>query len=111
MTPEHAPSQCWLEWGKRRFALCAGEHVVGRDPDVEVRLDASTVSRHHARLTVASDGVVLEDCGSKNGTFRGSDPVNSRVRLVDGDQIRMGSVLVTFRLRAPGSTETQSRTS
>ena len=28
---------CWLEWGQRRFPLSAGEHVIGRDPDVEVR--------------------------------------------------------------------------
>ena len=43
---------CWIEWGTKRFALPPGEHVVGRDPDVEVRLDAATVSRRHARLLV-----------------------------------------------------------
>ena len=65
------PPSCWLEWGTRRFPLSAGEHVIGRDPDVEVRLDASTVSRRHARLVVTAGGTVLEDFGSKNGTFRG----------------------------------------
>ncbi len=99
---------CWLEWGKRRFPLAAGEHVVGRDPDVEVRLDASTVSRRHARLVVTAEGTVLEDFGSKNGTFRGSERVTSPVQLADGDSIRIGSLLVTFRVRVPsGSTETQ----
>ena len=102
---------CWLEWGKRRFPLSAGENVVGRDPDVEVRLDASTVSRRHARLVVTPDSTVLEDFGSKNGTFRGSERVTSPVRLVDGDAIRIGSLLVTFHVRAPlGSTETQRST-
>ena len=56
---------CWLEWGRRRFALAVGENVVGRDPDVEVRLDASTVSRRHARVIVASEGTLLEDCGQQ----------------------------------------------
>ncbi len=99
---------CWLEWGRRRFPLAAGEHVVGRDPDVEVRLDSSTVSRRHARLVVTSEGTLLEDFGSKNGTFRGSEPVTAAVRLADGDAIRIGSVLVTFRLRGLlGSTDTQ----
>ncbi len=101
---------CWLEWGRRRFPLSAGEHVVGRDPDVEVRLDASTVSRRHARLVVTAEGTVLEDFGSKNGTFRGSERVTSPVQLADGDSIRFGSLLVTFHVRAPsGSTETEAQ--
>ena len=99
---------CWLEWGGRRFPLSVGEHVIGRDADVEVRLDASTVSRRHARLVVTAGGTVLEDFDSKNGTFRGSDRVTSPVQLADGDAIRIGSLLVTFHVRAPfGSTETQ----
>jgi DNA-binding winged helix-turn-helix (wHTH) protein len=107
-TPGPAPPSCWLEWGGRRFPLAVGEHVIGRDSDVEVRLDASTVSRRHARLVVTADGTVLEDFDSKNGTFRGSDRITSPVRLADGDAIRIGSLLVTFHLRTPfGSTETQ----
>ena len=99
---------CWLEWGGRRFPLSFGEHVIGRDPDVEVRLDQSTVSRRHARLVVTAEGVVLEDFVSKNGTFRGSERVTSPVRLADGDAIRIGSMIVTFHVRAPfGTTDTQ----
>jgi len=99
---------CWLEWGSRRFPLASGAHIVGRDPDVEVRLDASTVSRRHARLVVAADGVVLEDLGSKNGTRRGEDAVASAVPLSDGDAIHFGSLRLTFRERGRAtSTATQ----
>jgi DNA-binding winged helix-turn-helix (wHTH) protein len=97
---------CWLEWGRRRFPLSIGEHVIGRDPDVEVRLDSSTVSRRHAKLVVTAEGTVLEDFGSKNGTLRGSERVTSPVPLVDGDAIHIGSLLLTFHVRAQGSTET-----
>ena len=86
--------------GQRRFPLSTGEHVIGRDPDVEIRLDASTVSRRHARLVVKPEGTVLEDFGSKNGTFRGSERVTSPVQLADGDAIHIGSLLVTFHVRA-----------
>jgi DNA-binding winged helix-turn-helix (wHTH) protein len=104
---EPYPPACWLEWGRQRFPLSAGENVVGRDPDVEVRLDASTVSRRHARLVVTAEGTVLEDFGSKNGTFRGSERVTSPVPLADGDAIRIGSLLVTFHVRGPlGATDT-----
>ena len=91
---------CWLEWGGRRFPLSQGEHVIGRDADVEVRLDQLTVSRRHARLVVTADQTVLEDFGSKNGTCRGNEHVTSPVHLADGDTIHIGSVLLTFHVRA-----------
>jgi pSer/pThr/pTyr-binding forkhead associated (FHA) protein len=91
---------CWLEWGRQRFALPTGEHVVGRDPGVRIRLDASSVSRRHARLIVTPTGAVLEDFGSKNGTYRGDERVTSPIRLADGDEIRIGTELVTVRLRS-----------
>jgi DNA-binding winged helix-turn-helix (wHTH) protein len=101
-------SSCWLEWGRRRFPLSVGEHVIGRDADVDVRLDASTVSRRHAKLLVTDDEVMLEDFGSKNGTRRCGERITSQVRLADGDEIRIGSLTLTFHVRAHSlSTETQ----
>jgi DNA-binding winged helix-turn-helix (wHTH) protein len=106
--PKDEQPVCWIEWGSRRFVLQPGEHVVGRDPDAEVRLDASTVSRRHARLVVTSDGAVLEDFGSKNGTYRGADRVTTPIQLADGDEIRIGSQIVTVHLRIDGSMDTQT---
>ena len=101
--------RCWIEWGQRRFPMSVGEYVVGRDPDVEVRLDHSTVSRRHARFVVTASGIVLEDVASKNGTFRSGERVTSPVLLADGDAIRIGSLLLTFRMRTSfGSTDTQA---
>src|SRR5262245_28360753 len=95
---DHRPVQSgralgWLEWGKQRFPLIAGENVVGRDPDVEVRLDASTVSRRHARFVVSAKGTTLEDFGSKNGTFVANERVTAPVALVDGATIGIGSLV------------------
>jgi len=99
---------CWVEWGGRRFPLSIGEHVIGRDSDVEVRLDASTVSRRHARLVVTVERAMLEDLGSKNGTLRGEHRGTSPVELADGDVIHIGSVLITFHAQDRlGSTETK----
>jgi DNA-binding winged helix-turn-helix (wHTH) protein len=96
-SPKDRPA-CWLLWGRRRFRLSLGEHIIGRDPDVDVRLDASTVSRRHGRLTVTADGTFLEDLGSKNGILRGQERVSSAVQLSDGDAIHIGSVLLTFHV-------------
>jgi DNA-binding winged helix-turn-helix (wHTH) protein len=99
---------CWLEWDGRRLPLSVGEHVLGRDPDVEIRFEQSTVSRRHARLVVTREGAVLEAFASRNGTFLGSERVSAPVQLSDGDAIRVGSVLVTFRVRTSlGLDETQ----
>jgi DNA-binding winged helix-turn-helix (wHTH) protein len=100
---------CWLESDGRRFPLLSGEHVIGRDADVEVRLDSSTVSRRHARIMVTAERAVLEDCGSKNGTFCGNERVTSPIPLADGDTIRVGSLLLTFHASAVfGTTDTQA---
>lgn len=95
---------CWLEWGRLVFPLSAGEHIIGRDTDIEVRLDGTTVSRRHARLIVTHERTVLEDCGSKNGTFHGKQRVTSPIQLADGDTVRIGSLLLTFHVRAHSTT-------
>jgi DNA-binding winged helix-turn-helix (wHTH) protein len=106
-----APAACWLEVEGRRVPLPVGNHVVGREHDAAVRLDAATASRRHAVINVSSGGAVLEDCGSKNGTFCGHDRVVAPIRLVDGAIIRIGSQRIIFHA-AGGvhSTETQADT-
>ena len=107
--PDTDRTSCWLEWGRHRFPLPAGQHVIGRDSDADVRLDQSTVSRRHARLVVTAEETILEDFGSKNGTYRGDERVTSPVQLADGDAIRIGSLLVTFHAHGTMSTDTQVR--
>jgi DNA-binding winged helix-turn-helix (wHTH) protein len=106
--PQASPPLCWIQWGNRRFPLSAGDHVIGRDPDVSVKVDASTVSRRHAQLSVTAEAATLEDLGSKNGTFRGAERVRSAIQLVDGDAVRIGSQLLTFHTCGQISTETHA---
>jgi DNA-binding winged helix-turn-helix (wHTH) protein len=105
--PHAAGPPFWLEWGTQRVPLYPGEYVIGREPDVAIRIDTSTVSRRHARIVVDVCGAVLEDFGSKNGTFHGDQKVTAPVTLTDGDGIRIGSQLLTFRARSGDTTETQ----
>jgi DNA-binding winged helix-turn-helix (wHTH) protein len=98
---------CSLAWGEQRFHLGVGEHIIGRDERADVRLDASTVSRRHARLNVALHGVWLEDLGSKNGTFRAADRLTAPAELSDGDVVRIGSLALTVHVARPlATTET-----
>ena len=58
-----------LIWGNREVALAPGENLFGRDEDAVVWIDDALVSRRHARIVIDETGAVLEDLGSKNGTY------------------------------------------
>ena len=92
--------KCWILAPLRQIPLTAGKNLVGRDPRVQVWLDSTGVSRQHARITVDGDRATLEDLESKNGTRVRGELVTSAVPLVDGDEIRFGSIAVTFRIWA-----------
>jgi pSer/pThr/pTyr-binding forkhead associated (FHA) protein len=95
----------WLEWDRRRIALTEGSHVVGRDKDAGIRLNASTVSRRHARLVISRSEVRLEDMGSKNGTFHNDSRVAGTVVVTDGDTLGFGDVRLTFRAAGPDASD------
>jgi pSer/pThr/pTyr-binding forkhead associated (FHA) protein len=59
--------------------------VIGRDPSCDISIVDRQISRYHARITLTTEGVILEDMGSKNGTYHNSTPVTSPVMLQDGD--------------------------
>ena len=97
----------WLIWDTRQVALSDGENIIGRAPDAGIWLDAPGVSRHHARIVLDGAGAAVEDLGSKNGTYVRGQRISASAPLADGDQIRVGSILITFRIPPPaGSTET-----
>ena len=101
----------WLVVGRRRIGLAGLEHVIGRDGASTVHLDAVGVSRRHARILVQGHDAILEDLGSKNGSSVNGQPLEGIVALKDGDEIRLGPVVILYRCSVHGeSTETVSRT-
>ena len=106
--PRKPVARYWLAWDKVPIALTEGENIIGRAPGVSVWFDLDSISRRHARIMVGSDGATLEDLGSKNGTYVRGTVVRSPVRLGDGDEIRIGSIVVRFRASAAdAATHTQ----
>jgi DNA-binding winged helix-turn-helix (wHTH) protein len=94
--------RCWLAWEDRVLPLVPGENTIGRDPRCEVWLDASGVSRRHARIVVTATSATIEDLGSRNGTAVGRAAVTAPRPLGDGDRIRVGDTTLTFRLWSDG---------
>jgi DNA-binding winged helix-turn-helix (wHTH) protein len=79
-----------LSWQQREVALAQGENLLGRTHGVAVWVEHPSVSRRHAVIRVAGATATIEDCGSKNGTFVGSERVVGRRELCAGDDIRLG---------------------
>ena len=99
----------WIIVNGREHALLDGEHVVGRDENLTLTLKSPTVSRRHARIVIAGNVALLDDLGSKNGTYMRGQRVVSPVPLADGDRIRIGAFEITFRSwPSERSTETQA---
>lgn len=59
--------------------------VLGREPTCDVVISDRQISRYHARLTPTTEGVILEDLGSKNGTHHNGTSLTAPVVLQDGD--------------------------
>jgi DNA-binding winged helix-turn-helix (wHTH) protein len=100
---------CWLVWESKQIPLTTGENILGREPEATACLDAATVSRRHARIVILGSEATLEDLGSKNGTYLRGARITAISKLVDGDEIHVGSAVVRFRMTsAGGSTATQA---
>lgn len=84
----------------QRFPLKSGENVVGR-LNADVFLSDVSVSRRHAVVRVAEDGVFVRDEGSSNGTRMNNVRMapGSESPLLPGEPIQFGAVKLT--LEAP----------
>jgi DNA-binding winged helix-turn-helix (wHTH) protein len=110
--PRKAPRamifRCALIWSGRDIGLTDGETLIGRAEECTIRIDSKRISRQHARIVVdASGSAMIEDLGSKNGTFLRGVAVTAPTPLADGDEIAVGPALLVFRADfGPGTTAT-----
>lgn len=77
--------------------------VIGREPECDVIIPDRQVSRFHARLTLDDNATVLEDLGSKNGTYLGGSKIEDNRSLADGDIIQI-ALVQTFAFYASDAT-------
>jgi two-component system, cell cycle response regulator len=83
------------ELGKRA-TIGRSAFQIGRSAKNELPIDQESVSRHHARITLAGRAHQIEDLQSTNGTFVNDERVALRRTLKDGDQIRVGRSILKF---------------
>lgn len=72
------------------------EVTVGRSPSCDIFLDDITVSRDHARLTLADGTVKLIDLDSLNGTYVNRRRIEDPEPLRHGDELQIGKFRLAF---------------
>ncbi len=61
--------------------------VIGRDAACDIVIPDRQVSRRHAQISLTENGVILEDLGSKNGTYLNNQLLSEAVKLKEADEI------------------------
>lgn len=74
--------------GKRIF-LEQADLIIGRDETCDLVVAERQVSRQHARIRHEGGRHLLEDLGSKNGTFVNGQELEGPYALQDGDEIQI----------------------
>jgi len=80
--------------GERVFHL-QSRLTIGRAPESDIHLPDPSVSRQHALAYLKDEKAILEDMGSRNGTYVNEERVK-KVILSYGDVVRVGNVTVRF---------------
>lgn len=78
-----------------RFLLDREVITIGRHPDADLFLDDVTVSRNHAEIHLTSDGPMLRDLGSLNGTYVSGSRTDEHV-LSTGDELQVGRFKLVY---------------
>jgi pSer/pThr/pTyr-binding forkhead associated (FHA) protein len=78
-----------------RFLLDTDEVTAGRHPESDIFLDDVTVSRRHAVFRRTSDGYLVADVGSLNGTYVNRDRIDE-VLLSGGDEVQIGKYRLVY---------------
>lgn len=83
------------EYLGRRYTIKDEELLIGRAPHCDIMLTDDSVSRMHCRLIPGSNGVVISDLNSTNGTYINATSVSTRL-LRDGDKVKVGRSIFKF---------------
>ncbi len=77
---------------RRGTAFAIGEAItIGRDDDNTIRItDDAYISGHHARVSIVDGAVVVDDLGSRNGTYLNGNKLADRRFVKVGDRLQIG---------------------
>lgn len=85
----------FVQGREKTYAIKPGLVYVGRTSNNDIVVPDPTVSSHHASIERTSQGIIMRDLDSRNGTFLRGQRVKE-CWLGDNDQIAFGAVRALF---------------
>jgi len=95
--PRGAPTHVAIIEGANageRISLDEAPLLIGRGSDAQIRLDDDYVSTRHARIAASGEQWFVEDLGSTNGTYIGSQRLSQPTTLQLGSKVRIGKTVL-----------------
>jgi predicted component of type VI protein secretion system len=92
-----------------RVVQVGGSLVIGRDQGVEIILADPHVEDRHTRVTLAGDGVLVEDLGDPGGTFVNDAELRAPTRMRPGDELQVGVTVLKLRAGADAPSEVRPK--
>src|SRR5262245_37948178 len=80
----------------QRIPLNGDRLVLGRNPDCQVVIPITSVSREHAAIVVRQGRYYIEDLQSRNGTFVNNQQIMQLTLLHHNDRIRICDFVAVF---------------
>ncbi len=66
--------------------------IIGRKPDLELSIEAHSISRRHAEIIDSDGHLCIKDLNSTNGTFLNDNKITESTQINDGDILRLGDI-------------------
>ncbi len=99
-SPRGAPTRLHVTGGRMSgttMALSSTSITIGRDPSCTLVLDDTYASTRHARIFPDGGAWYVEDLGSTNGTYLGSERLFGTAALPPGTPVRIGQTVIELR--------------
>ncbi|MBY0587439.1 FHA domain-containing protein [bacterium] len=79
----------------RRYDLTVDRPTIGRDATSTIRLHDGEISRHHAEIRKTTNGFIVYDLQSSNGTYLNGERIQYAL-VKTGDRVRCGQTEMIF---------------
>jgi len=89
-----------------RHKIESGPMRIGRSGDCEIQLPVASVSREHARIVPEDDRIMVEDLGSRNGTWVNGNRIAGPTSLRPGDRVEIAGVILELVSEQPQAAQT-----
>ncbi len=87
----------------KRFQVNESGLGLGRDPENQIHIDDTAVSRQHARFIFHNGNLWVQDLGARNGTFVNGERVLAQKQVSIGDRINAGRHVFLVRMEYSGA--------